>query len=84
MEISVNSTTQKRVTYDTDHVLKGEKESSDRYLSVHINSPTVAELLDILRVAAEEVGGDAVVWSQISDSNRWYITCRERTEFDDA
>ena len=80
----MNSTTQKRVTYDTDHVLKGEKESSDRYLSVHINSPTVAELLDILRVAAEEVGGDAVVWSQISDSNRWYITCRERTEFDDA
>ena len=84
MYISENSTTQKRVTYDTDHVLKGEKESSDRYLSVHINSPTVAELLDILRVAAEEVGGDAVVWSQISDSNRWYITCRERTEFDDA
>jgi uncharacterized protein (DUF736 family) len=84
MEISVNSTTQKRVTYDTNHVLKGEKESSDRYLSVHINSPTVVELLDILRVAAEEVGGDAVVWSQISDSNRWYITCRERTGFDDA
>jgi|TARA_B110000116_G_scaffold249671_1_gene243513 hypothetical protein len=78
MEISINSTTQKRVVYDINFEPMEEVESGDRYLSVHLNCPTVGELLDVLRIAAQEISSEAEVWSQVSDGNKWWITIRDK------